>query len=144
METQIENSSGGVIYRRDRNGQLQILLIRIRRDFFELPKGHVEEGESFAAAAHRECIEEVGISSQIEVHDKVGDISYSFTKDEKLIQKNVSYFLISCGNNLAYDKPRRTREIIWASQDELSNIPLVSDEMRSIITDSFSILGGRT
>ncbi len=144
METHVENSSGGVIYRRVHHGQFQILLIRIRKDLFELPKGHVEAGESCAEAARRECIEEVGISSLIEVHDLVGDVSYSFTKDEQRIQKNVSYFLISCGDHLKYNKPKRTREIIWVSQNELSNTPLVSDELRSIIIDSFSILCGHT
>lgn len=42
-----------------------VVLIQNRRGYWGLPKGHVEEGESLAAAARREVAEEAGLEVEI-------------------------------------------------------------------------------
>jgi 8-oxo-dGTP pyrophosphatase MutT (NUDIX family) len=138
MEIVKEYSSGGVISRETENGDKEILLIRVRQKKFELPKGHIEEGENEPQAALRECREEVGTSSDLEVRNKVGNISYTFESDDKIIEKNVSYYSIICISEFSYVKPKNTREIKWISEKELPLIPLVNEELRPIIHKCFS------
>lgn len=53
-------AAGGVVSS-DKNG---LLMIRLR-ERWDLPKGHIEEGESSHDAAQREVLEETGISAEI-------------------------------------------------------------------------------
>ena len=132
-----EYSSGGVISRKTENGQKEVLLIRVRKQGFELPKGHIEEGESASQAALRECREEVGIVSELEIKDMVGEISYSFESGDKIIEKHVSYYAIACIGEFNYTKPKRTREVKWISEEELDAFELVNEELRSIVRKCF-------
>ncbi|WP_299709632.1 NUDIX domain-containing protein [uncultured Tenacibaculum sp.] len=128
-----EYSSGGVIFRKVDNKNKEVLLIRVRKNGFELPKGHIEQGESESQAAIRECKEEVGIINDLVLGDKVGEIAYSFISENKTIQKKVSYYSITFSGVFNYIKPKNTREIIWISERELETIELVNEELRSII-----------
>jgi diadenosine hexaphosphate hydrolase (ATP-forming) len=138
METVKEYSSGGVISRETENGEKEVLLIRVRKKGFELPKGHIEQGESEQQAAVRECREEVGIVSDLELGKKVGEISYSFESGDKIIKKKVSYYSMICTEEFSYVKPKKTREIRWVSEKELVEIEFVNEELRSIISTCFS------
>ncbi len=128
-----EYSSGGVIFREVNNENKEVLLIRVRKNGFELPKGHIEQGESESQAAIRECCEEVGIINDLALGDKVGEISYTFSSKNKTIQKKVSYYAITFSEEFNYVKPKNTREIIWVSERELEAIELVNEELRPII-----------
>jgi len=48
-----------------RNAADQLLLIRHHRRGWEMPQGHVEEGESLIAALHREVLEESGVTMEL-------------------------------------------------------------------------------
>jgi len=133
-----EYSAGGAICRRGENGKLLLLLIRVRKLGYELPKGHIEAGESETEAAHRECIEEIGISSTIQAGPELGRLSYSFTSQETVIEKNVVYFSFSCLEEFAYKKPKNTREVIWISTEQIAAIVLVSEELRPILEKALS------
>lgn len=139
MKTVKEYSSGGIIFREAENGIKEVLLIRVRKKGFELPKGHIESGESESQAALRECREEVGIVSNLEAGDKIGEISYAFESGGKMIEKHVSYFSIICTDEFNYSKPKATREIKWISEKEIAEIELVNDELRPIIRKCFSL-----
>jgi 8-oxo-dGTP pyrophosphatase MutT (NUDIX family) len=43
---------GGVVYRRDKRGQVRLLLIKKRNGFWTLPKGRVKPGEDATAHYH--------------------------------------------------------------------------------------------
>lgn len=55
-----EKSVGGVIYRRE-NNKILYLLVRYRSLQWDFPKGHVEQGESEEQTMRREVREETGI-----------------------------------------------------------------------------------
>ena len=137
METVKEYSAGGAILREAPDGINQVLLIRVRKNGFELPKGHVEDGETEQQAAMRECIEEIGINSKIDVQEELGRLSYSFESGESIIEKNVVYFRIESFGELLYQKPKRTREVIWISAEEIESVELVNESLRPIIRRTF-------
>lgn len=56
----VVEAAGGVV----ENGRGELLMIRLRNRW-DLPKGHVEEGESDSVAALREVAEETGIMAEI-------------------------------------------------------------------------------
>lgn len=84
------HSAGGIVYFRD-----QILLIStLQATRWQLPKGHVERGESPAQAAVREIREETGVYGLV-VAD-LGPLEYRYRgRQGRKIHKRVDYFLCS-------------------------------------------------
>ena len=41
-----EPTAGGIVFRRNKKGEVEILLIQDAKDRWTIPKGHIEEGES--------------------------------------------------------------------------------------------------
>lgn len=95
-----QHSAGGLVVR---NGHVLLIATAGGRRW-QLPKGHVEPGESNAQAAVREVREETGISGRI-VADLPG-IDYFFVeKDGRRVRKHVDYFLLDYtgGDEADYD-----------------------------------------
>jgi 8-oxo-dGTP pyrophosphatase MutT (NUDIX family) len=83
---------GGVIYRRNRRGQVELLLIKKRFGYWTLPKGQVKNGESDTDAVTREVREETGIRAVVEA--PVRPVSYTILKDGQPRQKIVTYYIL--------------------------------------------------
>ncbi len=97
--TRKEYSAGGVVVQ---NGA--VLLIRPNSYRWQLPKGHIEEGETAAEAAVREVKEETGVSA--EVVTELSSVEYEFFEKRVRIHKTVRYFLMNyvSGNTLGFDR----------------------------------------
>jgi 8-oxo-dGTP diphosphatase len=66
MGTRFEISAGGVVLRRDPEGQLEVALIATHEsERWALPKGLVKKDEPLADAALREVREETGLEAEI-------------------------------------------------------------------------------
>jgi 8-oxo-dGTP pyrophosphatase MutT (NUDIX family) len=109
-------SAGGVVYRyfvvenlpsvgdfpqpgaeHQASGELQagpqvILVGRAADDFWVLPKGTPEHGETIEQVALREVTEETGILTRIV--GELGSIRYSFSRQGRRYSKEVLYFLM--------------------------------------------------
>ena len=78
---------------RAREGVPHVLLIRDPYQNWGLPKGHLEKGEDERAAAIREVFEETGLDG-IEVGPELGSIEWYFRRDDELVHKICSFFLM--------------------------------------------------
>lgn len=59
------HQAGALCLRRDRKGQIRVLLVGSRRSGRWGPKGHIEPGENSSAAAQREAFEEAGVTGVV-------------------------------------------------------------------------------
>ncbi len=118
----VENSAGGVVFRRTGKG----LLVGFIKDSYHkwaFPKGHVEKGETLPSAALRETREEMGID-RAWIIAPLGTVSIWFKdrydKPGTTVHKYISYFLIETpGNEKGRPENKKTgervRAIKWVS-----------------------------
>lgn len=113
METVHERSAGGLVVRGG-----EVLLISLAGgDRWQLPKGHVEPGESAEQAAVREVREETGVTGR--AVERLPDIEYWFIQAGQRVHKRVAYFLLDYerGSELDFD-PAEVSGAAWFPWDE--------------------------
>jgi 8-oxo-dGTP pyrophosphatase MutT (NUDIX family) len=87
-----EVSAGGIVFRRDPDGQPHFLLIKDSYGNWGFPKGHLEAGESPAVAAQRETEEETGLAG-LSLHGPIRVIDWHFRFRGRFIHKYCHFFL---------------------------------------------------
>jgi len=81
-------SAGGVVFKND-----EVLVIKpAGTDRWQLPKGHIDEGETSKETARREVEEEGGV--KVKVKEKIGDTQYFFVLKGQKIFKKVTFYLM--------------------------------------------------
>ncbi len=102
-------AAGGVVWRRDIEGEIEVLLVhRPRYDDWSLPKGKLEEGEALISCAYREILEETGLS--IKLGPFVGVVEY-YVPDGL---KQVSYWSASLvEDKSAFHPNEEVDQILW-------------------------------
>jgi len=96
----VEHSAGAVIFRREDN-KIYYLLLHYpsttrgaKKDYWDLPKGHIEKGEKIEETVKREAEEETGLKD-IEIFPGFKEtIKYFFKWEGKNIMKFVTFYLI--------------------------------------------------
>lgn len=115
------------------------LVIRVRRDGYELPKGHIESDESAREAASRELCEETGLLSEIRLGRELGQVEYCF--GEPVVRKVVTYFRAEPAGPepLRFGtRPPRTRELRWVTEAEAAALSLVNETLRAVLAEAFT------
>jgi 8-oxo-dGTP pyrophosphatase MutT (NUDIX family) len=82
--SQTVTACGGVLYRIT-GGLAEILLI-YRKGYWDLPKGHLDSGETLEGCAAREVTEEIGISTPMIVKGLLST-QHSYELDGQMISK---------------------------------------------------------
>ena len=110
MAKGLVRQAGGVVVRR-KNGSVEVLLITAKRrpKQWIIPKGHIEKGETAAAAALREVEEEAGVKGEVLFY--VGRFSFPYGKR----RVGVRCYLVRA---LGRAKAREGRKHRWCSFDE--------------------------
>ena len=89
-----EFSAGAVVFKIDADGKVFYLLLKNdQSNYWDFPKGKMEEGETLEQTALREIKEETGLDTEL-VHGFSDAIRYNFsTREGKNIDKEVTFFL---------------------------------------------------
>jgi 8-oxo-dGTP pyrophosphatase MutT (NUDIX family) len=114
-------SAGGVVVRGD-----QVLLVRKKlMPEIRLPKGHIEPGESRAAAALREVAEETGYT-RLRIIADLGRLENSFRKpDGVFVTRDESFFLMELEDETRSPQPPADKarfEIMWVPLEEAERL----------------------
>lgn len=108
--------SAGVVVAKDG----EYLLLHYEAGHWDLPKGHVEKGESDVGAALRELEEETGIASVELIDGFAESIHYFFKRDGKLVSKDVIFFLALVPKNEVTLSVEH-KDFMWLPIDEALN-----------------------
>ncbi len=88
-----ETTSGGIIFRRDKDNKLEVLLIKDAKHRWTIPKGHVEPGEEPGATAEREIREETGLQD-MEVYFWLGKVNFRYRRAHTLVLMTMNIYLV--------------------------------------------------
>ncbi len=106
-----EFSAGGVVFRREPEGVLWLVIRPKGSNKWRLPKGWIEKGESSLEAAKREVREEGGVET--EVLGKIGSEKYFFIENNQKIFKTVVFYLMKYIQEAQEGYSWETEEIDW-------------------------------
>ncbi len=108
-----EPTAGGVVFRHDAEGGVEILLIQDAKDRWTIPKGHIEEGETAQQTAKREIGEEAGLKDT-EVLGWLGKIHFRYRRVDKLVLMTTQIYLVRAGGDTnAIQKEEWMNGIKW-------------------------------
>ncbi|GLX69178.1 NUDIX hydrolase [Paenibacillus glycanilyticus] len=108
----VEISAGGVVYRRNEAGLLQIQLIQDRYGKVSLPKGKMEPGETVEQTALREIAEETGMIGVIA--KPIDQIKYQYHDAHKgTVNKEVHYYLVEAVGGSLQAQVEEIRGVEW-------------------------------
>lgn len=88
-----ETTAGGIVWRRNNNDQIEILLLQDIKDRWSIPKGHVEEGESPRETAEREIKEETGLK-KMRMMDWLGKTNFRYRRQNSLVLMTTQIYLV--------------------------------------------------
>lgn len=88
-----EVTAGGVVYRINKKGVIEILLAQDSRDRWTIPKGHVEPGEITSQTAEREVREETDLQ-EMKVYEHLGKSTFQYRRQNTLVLMTMHIFLI--------------------------------------------------
>ncbi len=128
-----ETSAGGFVLSSDGKSTVAIIgrETRSRRIEWCVPKGHPEGNETLEQAAVREVFEETGIECQVVT--ALGNINYTFSAGNKVIDKTVHHFLLQqIGGDLNVENDPNHEAVTakWVAVDDLSGILTHENERR--------------
>lgn len=88
-----EPTAGGIVFRRTKTGEIELLLIQDSKDRWTIPKGHIEEGETAQACARREIGEEAGLHD-VDMLGWLGKIHFRYRRIDKLVLMTTQIYLV--------------------------------------------------
>lgn len=88
-----EPTSGGIVFRRSKKGEVEILLIQDAKDRWTIPKGHIEEGETAKQTCEREVREETGLQ-EMRVLNWLGKIHFRYRRQQSLVLMTQQIYLV--------------------------------------------------
>lgn len=108
----LEISAGGVVFRHNEQGELQIQLIQDRYGKVSLPKGKMEAGETVEQTALREIEEETGLKGIIIA--PIDQIKYQYEHSEHgTVNKEVHYYLVEAVGGKHQAQVEEIRGVDW-------------------------------
>jgi 8-oxo-dGTP pyrophosphatase MutT (NUDIX family) len=88
-----ETTAGGIVFRRNNKGDIEILLAQDAKDRWTIPKGHIEPGETPRQTAEREITEETGLK-EMKLYDHLGKTQFRYRRQNSLVLMTMHVFLV--------------------------------------------------
>jgi 8-oxo-dGTP pyrophosphatase MutT (NUDIX family) len=88
-----ETTSGGIVFRRNADKQVEILLIQDAKGRWTIPKGHVEPDEETKYTAQREITEETGLQ-EMKVGSYLGKVNFRYRRAHTLVLMTMHIYLV--------------------------------------------------
>ena len=108
-----EPTAGGIVFRRNKAGEVEILLAQDSRNRWTIPKGHIEEGETAQQTAKREIGEEVGLHD-VEIMNWLGKIHFRYRRQDKLVLMTTQIYLVKAhGDTDATEMDHWMSDLKW-------------------------------
>ena len=113
-----EPTAGGVVWRRNKKGKIEILLIQDAKERWTIPKGHIEEGETAKQTAEREIAEETGLD-KVDMQNWLGKINFRYRRQQSLVLMTTDIFLVAAKGDTDSIKPEEwMKGIEWFPSTE--------------------------
>jgi diadenosine hexaphosphate hydrolase (ATP-forming) len=110
-----EPTAGGIVFRHNKDGGVEILLIQDAKDRWTIPKGHIEEGETAVQTARREIGEEAGLHD-VDMLGWLGKIHFRYRRIDRLVLMTTQIYLVRAkGDTNAIQKEEWMNGIKWFS-----------------------------
>ncbi|MDD2696742.1 MAG: NUDIX domain-containing protein [Candidatus Pacebacteria bacterium] len=100
----VEKSAGAIVFRKEEGKTYYLLLHypsishRAKKEYWDLPKGHIEKGEELEDTVKREVEEETGLKDIEFMREFKETIRYFFRFEGKNILKFVTFYLVRTQN----------------------------------------------
>lgn len=123
-------SSGGVVYRLNREGIEIVVCGRKASGVWALPKGTPRIGESLQETAAREVEEETGLKVTIE--EQIGQVQYWFVEEGVHYFKTVYYFLMRPAGGDMADHDPEFDEVLWLAFDKALGVLTYDNDLNIV------------
>lgn len=120
LQTKVQVSAGGVVYRIT-GKKIEVVLIAVgEKNRWQLPKGLVNKGETLAQTAVREVREETGIETTLgDLIDRIEYWYYGQSGSQRVrFHKMVHFYLLEFKSGSTEDHDQEVEEARWLEIDE--------------------------
>ena len=125
-----EYSCGAIVY----NDENLFLVIKHRYGgHYSFPKGHIEGLETKKETAIREVKEETNIDIKI-INDKEFITNYKFYMGDKMIDKEVTFFLAEAVNTNLIKQDAEINEVLWLSREQVLDILTYESDKKAFLS----------
>ena len=125
-------AAGGVV----KNDEGKILAI-FRKGFWDIPKGHLDKGESKREAAVREVMEETGLH-QVHIGKKAGKTYHIYKEKTRILKISHWYFMKAGQKTLIPQTGEGIEQVKWMKPGKLLNKPCIYASIKELLSTVLS------
>ncbi|MEP2024635.1 MAG: NUDIX domain-containing protein [Reichenbachiella sp.] len=131
----IIEASGGVVEKDNK------ILMILRNDLWDIPKGKLEKGEKRAEGGLREVEEETGVKVQLE--EKICSTWHTYIRNKKYVLKKTNWYRMTCidDSQMKPQKEENIQKVVWMTASEVDVALLHSFKTIERVIDKYRKLG---